>query len=81
MAAIISFSQGWKNAYLMLENATSITYPLDVVYLKPFKWHSRFPFVFFWPIPGLTYNSRRIGLFPLLRLIFYCSTISSFACF
>jgi len=37
MAAIIYFSQGWKKAYFIFENATSIDYPFEVVYLKPLR--------------------------------------------
>lgn len=51
------------------------------MYLKPFKWHSRFPFVFFWPTAGRGNKSRKIGLFPLFKFNFYCSTISYFAFF
>ncbi len=52
-----------------------------MLYLNPFRWHYKLPFVFFCPMPGLAYRSLKIGLFPLFKLIFYCSIMSYFACF
>jgi MFS family permease len=39
IAAMISLSQGWKNANFMLEKGPSMISPFMVEYLKPFKWH------------------------------------------
>jgi len=81
IAAMISFSQGWKNANLMLEKGTSIMSPLLLEYLNPLRWHYSVPFIFFWPTLGLANKSLRMGLLPLFKLIFSKSTISSFAFF
>ena len=48
IAAKIYFSQGWKKAFLILENMISIVSPLLAlgVYLKPLVWHYKIPLTF-----------------------------------
>lgn len=65
----------------MLLNAISIDYPFAVVYRNPFKWHYKFPFIFFWPTVGRGNKSRKIGRFPRFKFSFYCYTMSYLAFF
>lgn len=77
---IISPSQGWKNALLMLLYKMSTLSPRTDVYRKPFVCASNAPVIRFVTMFGRMYKSFNFGL-PLLveRMSVSCFTRSSFS--
>lgn len=77
---IISPSQGWKNAFLILLYRISTLSPLTEVNLNPFVCDSSDPLILFVTMLGLMYRSFSLG-FPLLcdSTKVSCLTRSSFS--